>query len=1711
MDRLAQLGALKTNEWNYLQEQMSRLVQAWKEGDPGDLEKFLPPPGDVLRAITLQELIMTDLEMRWQSGQSVSLDYYVGKYPELGAQESLPTKLIFEEYRVRTRYGDGPHLGSYRRRFPRQFSELEILIGQQPPPVPVQEPSSAMLNPFAGTGPMTNPQVELNGYKLLRRIASGAFADVYEAEALGGVRAAVKIIRQSLTNEDAKRELEALEVFKQLSHTCLVQLRGIWVHEDRLCVAMDLGDCTLRDRLQECRKEGTTDGGVQGIPPHELLGYFRDSAEALDYLHSEKVLHRDVKPANILLFKAKRRSPKSGTGSEFQARAKLADFGLARLLESQRIDASGGGTLAYMAPEACRNRTNPQSDQYSLAASYAELRLGRPLFPYTNMLELTEAHLRETPDLSPLPLGEQKALLRALAKDPQDRFPTCQQLISALDEVLGSPARPSSRTSVTLAGYRMVRLMGGTARGESWEAVSPKGSHVGLTVLRNQPWEQAAEERRTLQFLRGMDHPNLARLLDVFLLDPEENILVPDAGPPPGTAPVTVCLVNELLTESLAQRLDRHEKGIPPFELIGWMWQAAEALDTLRGPYPVDSPPRKEEKRAAGKWLFGRGKQTGSAPAADTVTLLHGAISPRSLFVDGTTLKVGDFTLAKLWHSSQGLLARDETLLPGFVAPELYGKQAHASSDQYSLAITYVELRTGRSPFQSSAPAVLRALQQEGKLQLKRLPDPEVDVIKRATSLTPADRYPTCRDMVAALEEACFASGLRVAGNRSQSGQGRKPTPAAPPVFPAAPPAMPAGPSAEDSGSFHLPSTGAAAVKTLPGTAAKALGVSETIGHAPHAAVGRDVLQETRNGPAAPETSPPKAVAVETSNAPPAATPAPVKKETRPALAPPAPSAKKQKQRLMATAFLGAAAVALVVVGTLIFKPPPDPVEKETEPENGQTQQLAKDKPVKPPMVEPVIEPVVTPVASGPTAEEIRKKAEQEANLALGAIRQANQANAAAEHLKRIPKDHDGYREAQAHWHLLQALHGIQRGTPLSDGQVANWLKDGRLTAETHVRLEAILSRILELAELDAGFATGATTDLGDRSQFPQDLRGYVDFVQALGDEHAKRLGEAAEKLMEVIVAERPKPRVLTTPKRKQGVATTLTSAAEQSHSRDSIRQPFQGGNTGTEKAHEWLTAANALLEGTIDPQAPSRAYLLAIATWHRKGKTIAETEVVRKTTQNLIARRTELASKLAFGLSFLVVYAECQDESRLEGAAAAVNSYKEAVARFKAEDLSAQTSAKELFDYVFVPALKLLDSTALNRADTETKKVMAALSVEYARFLRKHEAADRLHGLRPIQVHQQVLANLGRAVDLDRTPEHVLEYVRVNLEDNGPVSPQVQKHAEWLVDQPPESTVAYHVLVRVLQRTAEYEQEARQIRALRLLRDAIRRGLELVKQPGGAQNEERALTEAKTSYEKLVRKATERGYELGKNFESYEAVEWALSFRKLDLHAASRVAGDSYWRLGELALAAGDSNGQMRNLLLAREKYEAGVENGEAPAPIWDMALRASHLEVLNTIKGSAEADKPTAVELRTYAEALAVSAEKLDENQRGLHYGWAYGTAGMAWAFIANDSKNADKQTMKKICLEVTTCLEKACNYYASDGRNVAWRVTYGDFAQVLIELAPDKESAAICNKAIKRLKEALDPKAPYHARLKTLNKVAEVTDLIKTLDKLVSGLPK
>jgi serine/threonine-protein kinase len=189
----------------------------------------------------------------------------------------------------------------------------------------------------------------------------------------------------------------------------------------------------------------------------ESLGFLNGIGRGLDYAHGRGIIHRDVKPANVLL---------NSIGQPV-----IADFGLVRMLEQPSATATGmfAGTPAYMSPEQAEGlEVGPASDQYSLAAMAYQLVTGQVPFPGDTVSEVLTALLTREPALpsavrSGLSAGVDAAIMRGLSKRPEDRWPTCQALVDAVlaAMVAALPAGPaaalpevapeSATTAVTIA------------------------------------------------------------------------------------------------------------------------------------------------------------------------------------------------------------------------------------------------------------------------------------------------------------------------------------------------------------------------------------------------------------------------------------------------------------------------------------------------------------------------------------------------------------------------------------------------------------------------------------------------------------------------------------------------------------------------------------------------------------------------------------------------------------------------------------------------------------------------------------------------------------------------------------------------------------------------------------------------------------------------------------------------------------------------------------------------------------------------------------------------------------------------------------------------------------------------------------------------------------------------------------------------------------
>jgi formylglycine-generating enzyme required for sulfatase activity len=257
-------------------------------------------------------------------------------------------------------------------------------------------------------------------YELVQLLGRGGFGEVWKASGPGGFAVAMKFIR--LGDHAGAIELRSLELMKDIRHANLLGVFGAWQRADLLIVAMELADRSLLDRLQE-----TTAQGLPGIPLAELLEYMRDAARGIDHLNGIGVQHRDIKPHNLLLV----------GGS-----VKVADFGLAKLLQHTVTSNTGAMTPAYAAPEFIQGQTSSHSDQYGLAVTYCKLRGGRLPFE-GNHFQVMAGHATQPPDLTMLPKAERPAVARAMAKEPKERWPSCHAFVEALTSHAMRPLSPA--------------------------------------------------------------------------------------------------------------------------------------------------------------------------------------------------------------------------------------------------------------------------------------------------------------------------------------------------------------------------------------------------------------------------------------------------------------------------------------------------------------------------------------------------------------------------------------------------------------------------------------------------------------------------------------------------------------------------------------------------------------------------------------------------------------------------------------------------------------------------------------------------------------------------------------------------------------------------------------------------------------------------------------------------------------------------------------------------------------------------------------------------------------------------------------------------------------------------------------------------------------------------------------------------------------------
>lgn len=332
---------------------------------------------------------------------------------------------------------------------------------------------------------------EFAGYTIVRLLGSGGMGEVYLAQHPRLPRRdALKILRADISGEDDFRQrfVREADLAATLSHPNIVTVYDRGECDGQLWIAAEYVDGT--DAMALIR-----DVYSGGMPPDKTTTIITAIAHALDYAHQMGMLHRDVKPANILV---------AEEGSGRPARVALADFGIAR-----EIDDPAGltqtnltlGTVAYAAPEQLMGEPlSGRSDQYALAVSAFHLLTGSVPFENSNAVAVISQHLSSPP---PKPGSARPELAvadevfeTALAKDPTRRYPNCTDFATDLARRLVQlPAHSAAPTQAALPASVVAAVAPTQAAGISLRSPSGKppvlpqsGASVQAAARSRKPW-----------------------------------------------------------------------------------------------------------------------------------------------------------------------------------------------------------------------------------------------------------------------------------------------------------------------------------------------------------------------------------------------------------------------------------------------------------------------------------------------------------------------------------------------------------------------------------------------------------------------------------------------------------------------------------------------------------------------------------------------------------------------------------------------------------------------------------------------------------------------------------------------------------------------------------------------------------------------------------------------------------------------------------------------------------------------------------------------------------------------------------------------------------------------------------------------------------------------------------------------------------------------
>ena len=300
---------------------------------------------------------------------------------------------------------------------------------------------------------------KIQNYRIDQLIGKGGMGTIYRAFDLNLNRTvAFKVIHPHLAENPAfkQRFVQEARAAAALDHPSIVKIYAFNADGDRLYMVMEYVDGgSLASYVRQLQRSGNQ------LPQHETLYLVSQVADALHYAHTLGIIHRDIKPDNILV----KRLPHSDSPGAPPIRAIVTDFGLAKLKHEPGITGQGVfmGTMAYMSPEQCQGRDlDAPADVYSVGIMLYQLITGKLPFHVTTPAEAAHKHINEQP---PAPSGIvpgidnaiEKIILKAIAKQPHERYQTAAEIAAAMRNAMGSASiihNPAAQSIMTLGTWQ---------------------------------------------------------------------------------------------------------------------------------------------------------------------------------------------------------------------------------------------------------------------------------------------------------------------------------------------------------------------------------------------------------------------------------------------------------------------------------------------------------------------------------------------------------------------------------------------------------------------------------------------------------------------------------------------------------------------------------------------------------------------------------------------------------------------------------------------------------------------------------------------------------------------------------------------------------------------------------------------------------------------------------------------------------------------------------------------------------------------------------------------------------------------------------------------------------------------------------------------------------------------------------------------------------